>query len=318
MEYYDLFMQGPSTYIPALAISLLITLAAYGAYPLLYAKLQNEPITAKNYRRVCYFANLIPLIFFFFLSDKPSPWAYMLWSSVFASFGKQILERRNLLADPDAPASVPSDELPSDSALEYTEKIQQPAAPVPAPGEPKKSKSRFCKHCGSPIDPLTKKCTGCGKQYFRLPKINKSRLNPKVIVVLSLLIVCLCVWHTIQYQNQVTQLNNRISELEEELESCKQTVSDVQQKYSKKVAETASLMQENRTLTNKVKDMEHVYKFCYDHVVVVSDDGTRLYHRIQCPNFVTSRFWAYNLEAAEQKGYRPCSYCFSSNFNLNL
>jgi hypothetical protein len=31
------------------------------------------------------------------------------------------------------------------------------------------SKNRFCKKCGSIVDPKTKKCMGCGKQYFKLP-----------------------------------------------------------------------------------------------------------------------------------------------------
>lgn len=31
-----------------------------------------------------------------------------------------------------------------------------------------KSKFRFCKYCGSRIDAQSKKCTGCGKQYFHI------------------------------------------------------------------------------------------------------------------------------------------------------
>ena len=48
----------------------------------------------------------------------------------------------------------------------------------------KKPYSRYCSKCGNGIDPITKMCTGCGKQYFKG--------NPwKVfgVVVLTLLLI---------------------------------------------------------------------------------------------------------------------------------
>lgn len=47
--------------------------------------------------------------------------------------------------------------------------------------------TRYCKYCGSAID-SNKKCTGCGKQYFRLPRIN---VHYAIIAFLILVIVAL-------------------------------------------------------------------------------------------------------------------------------
>lgn len=41
----------------------------------------------------------------------------------------------------------------------------------------KKSKLRYCKLCGHAVDGVTKKCTGCGKQYF------KAKLKPLYVVL---------------------------------------------------------------------------------------------------------------------------------------
>ena len=41
----------------------------------------------------------------------------------------------------------------------------------------RKSKLRYCKLCGHAIDGVTKKCTGCGKQYF------KAKLKPLYVVL---------------------------------------------------------------------------------------------------------------------------------------
>lgn len=307
MEYYDLFMEGPSVYIPVLVISLLVTLIAYGAYPLLYARFKKKPISKSKYKVKCWFFNFLPMLAFFLLSDRTPAGPYLLWTSIFCHSGLNTLERRNLLADPDTPVSS------SETDMEYNGKYQQPAIP----DSPKKTKykNRFCKLCGSPIDPTTKKCTGCGKQYFRLPVRKKSNFIPKVVVFLSLLIVGLCIYRNVQYRDQIAGLNTRISELESVVEAAEaQQASDAAliSDLRKKNAGNSSKVY---TLSQQVEKMQRVYDFCNDHIVVVSDDGTRTYHKVQCFYFDDSYFWAYNLEAAQQQGYKPCSFCFSHYFD---
>ena len=46
----------------------------------------------------------------------------------------------------------------------------------------KNTKQRFCKYCGGPIDPETKRCTRCAKQYIRAPKITKPAVVLAIIV----------------------------------------------------------------------------------------------------------------------------------------
>lgn len=315
MEYYDLFTEGPSAYVPVLVISLLITIAVYCAFPLLYAKLRRKPITALKYRVHCFLVNFLIMLVFKLITVGSSTSPYFLWSTVFTYSGVKNLKSRGVLLDPKmkecAGKYAQNTEQESDTIINTVPSPDSLPSEI-TPAKPKKAKSRFCKLCGNSIDPATKKCTGCGKQYFRLPVIKKNNLIPKVIVILSLLIVGLCIYRNVQYQNQITSLNARISELESTVEtmeaqhvSDEALISDLRKKnagYSSKIY----------TLSQQVEKMQPVYDFCNDHVVVVSDDGTRKYHKIQCIYFDDSYFWAYNTEKAVQLGYTPCSFCFSS------
>ena len=58
-----------------------------------------------------------------------------------------------------------------------------------------------------------------------------------------------------------------------------------------------------------VKNLESKLKFYEKYIVVVSDDGTKQYHTYGCSKFDGSSFWAFNIDAAVDKGYSPCSYC---------
>lgn len=318
MEYYDLFMQGPSVYIPVLALSVLITVISYCAYPLLLARFRRKPITARKYRVFCYLFNIIVMVFFTALNGSSSGAPYVLWTSVFCHFGKKTLERRNLLVDPDNPVPFPYS-APSNTALEYPSKFQQPAVP-PVPIKPKESKHRFCKHCGHPIDPATKKCTGCGKQYFRPPSLKKSSLVSKVVVILSVLIVGMCVYRNIQYQNQIKQLHAQIAEqsesitalrsnlesVKDELQSAKTDTSEIKDKYRAKFSEAYNLAEEN-------EEMKDIFEYCKKHMVFVPDDNTRIYHRYSCLafKFSDSLYGIYSADTARAKGFTRCPLCFN-------
>ena len=71
--------------------------------------------------------------------------------------------------------------------------------------ESKKSKNRFCKFCGAQIDAQTKKCSGCGKQYFKRGKRHKNLFA--MIVTVIMLLVSLGV-NVIQYQ-EIKRVNER-------------------------------------------------------------------------------------------------------------
>ena len=51
-------------------------------------------------------------------------------------------------------------------------------------------------------------------------------------------------------------------------------------------------------------------KFLDDHIAFVVSNNTDVYHTYDCQHRKNAKsFWAYNTEAAEYKGYRPCKVC---------
>jgi len=54
-----------------------------------------------------------------------------------------------------------------------------------------KTKVRFCKMCGSQINSETKKCSGCGKQYFKGIKFNKFFTMTFILSIVMLISVIL-------------------------------------------------------------------------------------------------------------------------------
>ena len=50
-------------------------------------------------------------------------------------------------------------------------------------------------------------------------------------------------------------------------------------------------------------------EFMDNYVVIVPDDGKKMYHKYGCSKLSLSYFWVYNIEAAKDQGYKPCSYC---------
>ena len=61
---YELFQQGPAVYVPIILLSLIITLGAYCAFPLIFAKFRKKIITKKKYRVLCYCVNLAVMALF--------------------------------------------------------------------------------------------------------------------------------------------------------------------------------------------------------------------------------------------------------------
>lgn len=307
----ELFNQGPGVYVPFLLISILITAVSYAVFPLFFARIRKKGITARKYRGLCYIFNFLVMVFFIALNGSSSGAPYVLWTSVFCHFGLKTLKRKNLIAAINDPISNP----PSETVVEYTGKFQQTAVVASAPVGSKKAKNRFCKHCGSPIDPASKKCTGCGKQYFRLPARKSCSPVWKVVTILSIIAVCLCIYRISQLETQISAMQSLATEQEAKIAELNKTEESLQKRIAEKSSKVASLTGDISTLKRKNEKMEKVYDFCNDHVVVVSDDGTRKYHKIQCIYFDDSYFWAYNTEKAQQLGYTPCSFCFSRYFD---
>ena len=94
----DLFMKGPAVYIPYLLFSLLVTVLAYGAFPMLFAMLRKKSISKKKYKFLCYGVNVLVMFLFVAISDgATSAGPYLLWTWVFSSWGAKKLAQNGVL-----------------------------------------------------------------------------------------------------------------------------------------------------------------------------------------------------------------------------
>lgn len=143
---------------------------------------------------------------------------------------------------------------------------------------------RFCKMCGNKIDSETKRCSACGKQYFKGIKVNKYIC---VTLILSILIITSVVFNFVQ----IVEMNR---------------FNDYKKYYENKMLEQQKQI---LNLNKKIKEKENFLVFYEKYVVFVNDDKAKKYHKYGCDDLDTSSFWAYNTEAAKGKGYSPCSKC---------
>lgn len=97
---YEIFRQDPGAYVPMLLLSLAITLAAYGAFPLIFAAVRQQAITRKRYRVICFGFNLLVMIAFCVINERFTSWApYVIWTAVFSSVGVRVLIKRARLGE---------------------------------------------------------------------------------------------------------------------------------------------------------------------------------------------------------------------------
>ena len=67
---------------------------------------------------------------------------------------------------------------------------------------------KYCSHCGQPINPISKKCTGCGKQYFK----GVSLKNFLVVALIFCLVLSLVLNIVLIVKLQKKQVNKSLSE----------------------------------------------------------------------------------------------------------
>ena len=151
---------------------------------------------------------------------------------------------------------------------------------------PDSSKLRFCTMCGGQIDHSTKRCLYCGKQYFSFKRMVTSKRF--IIAVFSILLISSVVFSVI-LSGQIRNYRAEIQEQRDEID------------YLERI--------NGEEYVANVKNLESKLKFYEKYIVVVSDDGTKQYHTYGCSKFDGSSFWAFNINAAVDKGYSPCSYC---------
>ena len=201
---------------------------------------------------------------------------------------------------PAAPRPAPS---------KFTEEAD--TAPVPVqPSATPGPKTRFCKLCGDPIDPVTRECTGCKKQYFRPPTFTDKHWFIAALAVACVVILFLLFTLSAK-SNQVAELAATVADLESKLAAAEQDASYQKQKVETNKSQLDGLRRANEELRDKVSDMEEKVQFFDRHAVFVLDDGSKEYHTYDCAwrKYSGLSFWIYNTEAAESKGYKPHFCC---------
>lgn len=136
MSSFELFQENPGLYLLILAISFVITIFVYGAFPFIYAKKCKTLIERKQYKKRCYLINTIGIIFFFVLNGVASAFPYFLWTSVLSNYGLKILEERELLLDPTITKDVSCEQI------------------------------HFCRKCGTNIEEGSRFCRKCGTKIM--------------------------------------------------------------------------------------------------------------------------------------------------------
>lgn len=132
-------------------------------------------------------------------------------------------------------------------------------------------KKRYCKFCGNEIEPSTKKCTGCGKQYFNFKKMIR-RIAPAVLIIS---LICNVILSVMLYQN-----HEQIIELDDELQA----------QYE------------------KAEDNEEKAQYLDNNIVFTTASGES-YHSYGC-QYIQGRYkFIWFIADAVREGYKPCSVC---------
>ena len=176
------------------------------------------------------------------------------------------------------------------------------------PKSKKYGSTRYCKKCGGKIDDIRKVCSSCGKQYFSF----KKALPTMLLLFLSVILIGLNITQLFVHLNdkaKIEELDNTVKERNITISSQKSTISSNKTKITNLENEVSDLeSQLSEVRSNSFEQWWKLY-FYEEHVVVVPDDGTNLYHTYGCDYLDTSSFWVYNTEAAVNLGYNPCRYC---------
>lgn len=131
-------------------------------------------------------------------------------------------------------------------------------------------------------------------------------------------------------KTSISQLETQIEDLEQQLKESQSNVSQSQYDMTSQQQEMDLLTQENEELLAQVErlegDLANVnsqvsqltasnaaystkVNFMDTYVVFVNNDGSKLYHSYDCPEFKRDSFWAYSRKLAESNGYSPCPKC---------
>lgn len=166
--FYELLQQGPAVYIPAFLFSFVITVAAYGAFPLIMAKTQKKIITKRKYNVLCFFTNFFVMAIFVAVNgNSASGGPYILWTWFFSSIGIKILKNRGVLSGVKpvdcAKTATISEGTATNTGTTEVISTEKDSAVMPEV----KPDIRFCRKCGFELISGSAFCSRCGTKVIR-------------------------------------------------------------------------------------------------------------------------------------------------------
>lgn len=157
-------------------------------------------------------------------------------------------------------------------------------------------KKLFCKHCGASCENGAAYCPNCGKRVrFFSRQQNKSPITG--------IFLCISIVVNVLLLSALGLALITNSELEHANEGLIQNVQAI-------TRERNLLEYENDGLTQTMNNYYDYYHFLQNNIALVIDPNGGVYHTFGCHFFQNcDTYWAYNVELAESKGYRPCEVC---------
>ena len=105
-----------------------------------------------------------------------------------------------------------------------------------------------------------------------------------------------------ELQEQQKTLMAQVNESRERIKAMEKQQKDTEAEKEQLTADLVSLRSKNDSLQSTVNFIDR-------HIAFINS-GSKVYHRLSCPNFSLSRGWfAMNISEAKQEGYVPCPDC---------
>ena len=188
-----------------------------------------------------------------------------------------------------------STETPESEPVAAAEPIAEPDPPMAAtetktaPEEKPAATGniRYCQKCGGIVDPETKKCTKCGKQYFKFPT---NMVRKGIAALLFLVMATGLVYLYTQNQALKEDLAKTSDNYEQRLDGLRNDYAELQKKYNDITADSR-----------------------YTHTVIVFGDEKTYHIYSDCSSLPTQwelfKHNIYDEKTARELGYTPCASC---------
>ena len=169
--------------------------------------------------------------------------------------------------------------------------VPQQNVQIPRISSTTKRTTKYCSRCGSIINPESKKCEGCGKQYFKGMSFKIIAVILCILLGVSLVRNLVLSTTLVQVQKEKALLTRQKNSLKAEIEELKNDKEEYEEYF-------------DYWLKNWRK-----INFVDSAVVFIENDGSGLYHKFECEKFKGEDYWVHNVEYAKYIGFSPCPHC---------